>query len=143
MSISISTIRTNLKAVVSNLVTSSTVSVVYDYFEPNVSGYPAIVFDITNNTDDYLTNKENMLRITFSAYVIVEIFQNEVEDATRLLDTVTDALITELRDEDNISLSGAVDWISPVVGPRQQVETPSGMAFQQQLDIVLNVADII
>lgn len=143
MSISISTIRTNLKTVISNLVTSSTVSVVYDYFEPNVSGYPAIVFDITNNTDDYLTNKENMLRITFSAYVIVEIFQNEVEDATRLLDTVTDALITELRDEDNLSLSGAVDWISPVVGPRQQVETPSGMAFQQQLDIVLNVADII
>jgi hypothetical protein len=116
---------------------------VYDYFEPNVSGYPAIVFDITNNTDDYLTNKENLLKITFSAYVIVEIFENGVEDATRLLDTVTDALILELRDEDNISLSGAVDWISPVVGPRQQVVTSSGMAFQQQLDIVLNVADII
>ena len=143
MSISISTIRTNLKTVVSNLVTGSTVSVVYDYFEPNVSGFPAIVFDITNNTDDYLTNKENLLKITFSAYIIVEIFQNEVEDATRLLDTVTDALIVELRKEANISLSGAVDWISPVVGPRTQVETPSGMAFQQQLDIVLNVADTI
>jgi hypothetical protein len=141
--ISISTIRTNLKSVISNLVTGSTVSVVYDYFEPNVSGFPAIVFDITNNNDEYLTNKENLLKITFSAYVIVEIFQNEIEDATRLLDTVTDALIVELRKESNISLSGAVDWISPVVGPRQQVETPSGMAFQQQLDIVLNVADTI
>jgi hypothetical protein len=141
--ISISTIRSNLKTVISNLVTSTTVSVVYDYFEPNVSGYPAIVFDITNNTDDYLTNKENLLKITFSAYIIVEIFENGVEDATKLLDTVTDALIVELRDEDNLSLSGAVDWISPVVGPRQQVETPRGMAFQQQLDIVLNVADTI
>jgi hypothetical protein len=143
MAISIQTIRTNLKTVVSNLVTSTTVSVVYDYFEPNISNYPAIVFDITNNTDDYLTNKENLLKITFSAYIIVEIFENGVEDATRLLDTVTDALIVELRDEDNISLSGAVDWISPVVGPRGQVETPRGMAFQQQLDIVLNVADTI
>lgn len=141
--ISISTIRTNLKGVISNLVSSSTVSVVYDYFEPNVSGYPAIVFDITNNTDAYLTNKENLLKITFSAYVIVEVFENGIEDATRLLDTVTDALITELRDEDNISLSGAVDWISPVVGPRQQVQTTRGMGFQQQLDIVLNVADAI
>lgn len=141
--ISISTIRTNLKSVISNLVTSTTVSVVYDYFEPNVSGYPAIVFDITNNTDSFLTNRENLLKITFSAYVIVEIFQNDVEDATRLLDTVTDSLIVELRKENNLSLSGSIDWISPVVGPRQQVETPSGMAFQQQLDIVLNVADTI
>jgi hypothetical protein len=141
--ISLSTIRTNLKGVISNLVTSTTVAVVYDYFEPNVSGYPCIMFDITNNSDDYLTNRENLLKITFSAYIIVEIFQNEVEDATRLLDTVTDALIVELRKEENLSLSGAVDWISPVVGPRQQVETPSGMAFQQQLDIILNVADTI
>jgi hypothetical protein len=143
MSISIGTIRSNLKTVISNLVTSTTVAVVYDYFEPSVSGYPVIMFDITNNTDEYLTNKENLLKITFSAYILVEIFQNEVEDATRLLDTVTDALIVELRKEANISLSGAVDWISPVVGPRQQVETPRGMAFQQQLDIVLNVADTI
>jgi hypothetical protein len=52
--ISISTIRTNLKSVISNLVTGSTVSVVYDYFEPNVSGFPAIVFDITNNNDELM-----------------------------------------------------------------------------------------
>ncbi len=141
--ISIQDIRSNLKTVVSNLVTGTTVSVVYDYFEPNVSGYPAIIFDITNNTDDYLTNRENLLKITFSAYILVEIFQNGVEDATRLLDTVTDALIVELRKEENISLSGTVDWISPVVGPRQQVQTTRGMAFEQRLDIVLNVADAI
>lgn len=143
MSISIGTIRQNLKTVVSNLITGSTVSVVYDWFEPNVSGYPAIVFDITNNDDNYLTNKENLLKITFSAYIIVEIYENGVEDATRLLDTVTNALIVELRKESNISLSGAVDWISPVVGSREQVPTQNGMAFQQRLDIVLNVADTI
>lgn len=143
MSISIGTIRTNLKTVIDELVTDSVVSVVYDYFEPNVSGYPAIVFDITNNSDTYLTNQENLLRITFTAYIIVEIYKNEVENATNLLDTVTDALIVELRKETNLSLSGAVDWVSPVVGARQQVETTRGMAFQQQLDIVINVADTI
>lgn len=141
--ISISTIRSNLKTVISNLVTSTTVAVVYDYFEPNVSAYPAIVFDITNNNDNYLTNRENLLKITFSAYVIVEIFNNGVEDATRLLDSVTDALIVELRKDENQSLSGSIDYIQPSVGPRQQAETPRGMAFQQQLDIVLNVADTI
>ena len=141
--ISIQTIRTNLKGVISNLVTSSVVSVVYDYFEPNLSGYPAVIFDITANSDGFLTNKENMLKITFSAYIIVEIFQNELNNAKNLLDTVTDALIVELRKETNLDLSGSVDWISPVVGPRQQVETPNGQAFSQQLDIVVNVADTV
>lgn len=141
--IQLSTIRTNLKAVMSNLVTSSTVAYVYDFYQPNIQGYPAIIFDITNNTDGFLTNKENLLKITYTAYILVEIFQNQIEDATDLLDTVTDALIVELRKESNLSLSGAVDWVSPAIGPRQQVETPNGQAFSQQLDIVINVADTI
>lgn len=141
--IAISTIRTNLKGVISNLVTSSTVSVVYDYYEPDVSGYPAIVFDISGQSDSFLTNRENLLKITFTAYLVVEIYKNDIEGATDLLDTVTDALIVEIRKESNLSLSGTVDWISPAIGPRLQVETPRGQAFQQQLDIVVNVADII
>jgi hypothetical protein len=143
MSISIQTIRTNLKSVISNLVTSSTVSVVYDYYEPDVSGYPAIAFDISNQTDAFLTNRENLLKITFTAYVLVEVYQKQIEQATDLLDTVTDSLITELRKEANLTLSGAIDWISPVVGPRTQTETPRGQAFMQQLDIICNVADVI
>jgi hypothetical protein len=141
--INLTQIRTNLKSVVSNLVTSSTVSVVYDYYEPEVASYPAIVFDISNQSDSFLTNRENLLKITFTAYVIVEIYKNQIENATDLLDTVTDSLIVELRKESNMSLSGTVDWISPTIGPRLQVETPRGQAFQQQLDIVINVADSI
>lgn len=139
----ISTIRTNLKGVISNLVTSTTVSCVYDYYEPNVSGYPAVIFDITDNTDAFLTNKENILKITFTAYILVEIFQNGLNDAKNLLDSVTDTLITELRKESNMSLSGAVDWISPTVGPRSQIETPNGQAFVQQLNIIINVSALV
>jgi len=141
--IEISTIRTNLKAVISNLVTSSIVSVVYDYDEPNLASYPAIVFDISNNTDSFLTNKENLLKITFTAFIVVEIFNKNLSQATYLLDDVTDKLIVELRKESNLSLSGAVDWISPTVGPRNQIETPTGMGFVQQLDININVSDLI
>jgi hypothetical protein len=119
------------------------VSVVYDYYEPNLSGYPAIAFDISNQSDSFLTNRENLLKITFTSYIIVEVYKNQIENATDLLDTVTDALITELRKEANLSLSGTVDWISPVIGERLQIETPSGQAFQQKLDIVINVADAI
>jgi hypothetical protein len=56
---------------------------------------------------------------------------------------VTDSLITELRKESNMTLSGAIDWISPVIGAREQIETPRGQAFKQQLDIVCNVASVI
>jgi hypothetical protein len=136
----ISTIRQNLKSVISNLVTGSSVSVVYDYFEPNVSGYPAIIFDITNNSDAFLTNKENLLKITFTAYILVEIYNNGIEDATDLLDSVSDLLIEELRKESNMTLSGQADWISPVIGARSQIETPRGQGFMQQLDIVINVS---
>ena len=141
--LNISNIRSGLKGVISNLVTSTTISVVYDYYEPNVSGYPAVVFDITNNSDSFLTTTENLIKITFSAYILVEIYQNGIEDATDLLDTVTDSLIEELRKTSNMSLGGNVDWISPVIGPRSQIETPNGQAFSQQLDIIVNLASTI
>lgn len=142
--ISIGTIRTNLKGVISNLINQSVIAVVHDYYKPDLGNqYPAVVFDITSNTDDYLTNKENLLKITFTAYLIVEIIVDGIEDATRRLDTVTDALIVELRKESNLSLSSSVDWVSPAIGPRTQIETTNGQAFSQQLDIQINVADTI
>lgn len=137
---SITTIRAGLKTVISNLITSTQVAVVYDYYEPNVSGYPAVIFDITDNTDAFLTNNENMIKIVFTAFIIVEIISKQLDSATSILDSVTDALITELRKQSNMSLGGSVDWVSPVVGPRSQIETPNGNAYAQQLNITVNVS---
>jgi len=141
--LNITNIRAGLKGVISNLVTSSTVSVVYDYYEPNVSGYPAVMFDITDNSDSFLTNQENLIKITFTAYILVEIYQDGLSDAKTLLDGVTDDLIAELRKLSNMTLGGTVDWVSPAIGPRSQIETPRGMAFSQQLNIVTNLASSI
>jgi len=141
--LNISNIRAGLKNVITNLVTSTTISVVYDYYEPSVSGYPAVVFDITDNADSFLTTTENLIKITFSAYVLVEIYQDGISDATDLLDGVTDDLIAELRKTSNMTLGGTVDWISPALGPRSHVETPNGMAFSQQLNIAVNLASSI
>lgn len=143
MSINISTIRANLKGVMQNLVTGGTAVAVYDYYEANPDGYPSIVFDITDNSDAFLTNQENLLAITFTAYVIVEVYNKNVEQATDILDSVTDALLDELSDQTNMSLSGAADWISPVIGPRNQIATPSGQGFMQQLDIKVNVSRVV
>jgi hypothetical protein len=42
-----------------------------------------------------------------------------------------------------MTLGGTVDWVSPAIGPRSQIETPRGMAFSQQLNIVTNLASSI
>lgn len=141
--LNISTIRSELKSLISNLVTSTQIAVVYDYYEPNVSGYPAVVFDITSNTDSFFTNKENLIKIVFTAYILVEIPNQQLESAKDALDSVTDALIVELRKENNLTLGGYADWVSPAVGARQQVETPSGQAFSQQLDITINATGLV
>lgn len=141
--INIGTIRTNLKGVLQNLVTNTVVAVVYDYYEPDVSGYPAIVFDITDNKDSFLTNQENLLKMTFTAYILVEIISKNISQATSILDTVTDEAIELLVAESNLSLGGTVDWISPVIGPRTQIETPNGQAFMQELNIELNISRTI
>ncbi len=86
---------------------------------------------------------ENLLKITFTAYIAVEVKTEGLEQAKDLLDNVTDLLITELRKKENLNLSGTVDWISPAIGARNQSESPSGQVFVQQLDIVLNVSDLI
>lgn len=143
MSIQISQLRSQVKSVISNLVTSTQIAVVYDYYEPNVSGYPAIVFDITSNTDAFFTNKENIIKIVFSAYILVEIANEGIEQAKSTLDTVTDALIVELRKQSNLTLGGYADWITPAVGARQQIETPNGNAYSQQLDITVNATGLV
>ncbi len=141
--LNIGTLRTNLKSVISNLVSSTTIAVVYDYYEPNISAYPAIVFDITSNTDAFFTNKENIIKIVFTAYVLVAIEGRTIETAKDTLDTVTDTLITELRKESNLTLGGYADWVTPAVGARSQIETPNGNVYSQQLDITVNATGFV
>jgi len=139
----IANIRSELKTVLTNLVTSTQVAVVYDYYEPNVSGYPAIIFDISSNTDAFLTNNENLNKIVFTAYVMTDIKVSGIEDSKDMLDTITDSAMTLLRSKTNMALDGEVDWISPVVGPRSQIDTPNGQVFAQQFDITVNVSSSV
>ena len=141
--LNIQNIRAGLNAVIAQLVTDEKIVVVYDYYEPNPSGYPVIMFDITNNADSFLTDNENLVSITFTAYILVEVFTEGIDASKDILDDVTDSLLAELRSAGNLSLGGTVDWITPAIGPRDQIETPSGQAFSQQLDIVANVASSI
>lgn len=140
MAYNLSTIRANLKTL---LQTVTQVAFVYDYMNPNVEGYPAIIFDITNNESEMLTNTDNLRTITFSVYLLAEIPVNGQSEAKRILDVATKNVVEALEDIDNLTLSASVDWVMPTVGPREQISTPEGMVFSQRLDVQVKVSSSI
>ena len=135
-----STIRSNLKTL---LQTVTEIQYVYDYFNPNIEGYPAIIFDISNNDNQMLTDTENLRKITFSIYILVEVSVVGQSEAKRILDVASKQVITALEKITNISLSGSVDWIMPTLGKRQQFETPEGATMSQELILDVKVSSSI
>lgn len=140
MAYNLVTIRANLKTL---LQTVTEIAYVYDFNNPNVEGYPAIVFDISNNESEMLTDAENIRTITFSVYILAEITVKGQSAAKTILDTATKKVVEALEDIDNLTLSGAVDWLMPTVGPREQFNSPEGAVFSQRLDVQVKVASSI
>lgn len=140
MTYDIATIRSNLKTL---LQTVTQIANVYDYLNPNVEGYPAIIFDVSNNRSDMLTDTENLRTVTFTVYILQEIAVQGQQSAIDLLDAATNAVVTALEKITNMSLSGSVDWVMPTVGPREQVSSPNGALFSQRLDIEVKISTSI
>lgn len=140
MAYNLATIRGNLKTL---LQTVTGIANVYDHYEINPSGFPAIIFDISNNESSMLTDTENVRKITFTAYILVEIQVAGRDQAKGLLDTATQAVVVALEKKDNMSLSGSVDWIMPTVGARDEYAVANGQVFSQRLDVVMNVSSSI
>lgn len=140
MAYDLTTIRANIKTL---LQTVTEIAYVYDYNNPNVEGYPAIIFDITNSESEFLTDTENLRTITFTIYILAEIPVKGQNLSKTILDTATKQVVTALEDIDNISLSGAVDWIMPAVGSRTQFTTPEGSVLSQELQIKVKVSSSI
>lgn len=134
MSYNIATIRANLKTLLQT-VTEIDDANIYDYAEPNISGYPAIVFDIAEQDDEWKTNKDVLRTILFRVYILAEVGIAGLDDAKGILDGATKAVVEALESAANQTLSGAVDWMMPTTGPRSQIQGPSGNLLSQQLDV--------
>lgn len=140
MAYALATIRANLKTL---LQTVTEISYVYDYNNANPEGYPAIIFDITENQSDMLTDTENIRTITFTAYILCEIGTAGLTTAKGILDTATQQVVTALEKITNMTLSGSVDWVMPTVGARNEFTTPEGSVLSQELKIQAKVASSI
>lgn len=122
------------------LQTVTEVAYVYDRRNPNIEGYPAIVFDIERNDNEMLTNVENLRTITFRIWIMQEIGTAGADSANQYLDEATQKVVVALEDITNLDLGGNVDWIMPVEGARQEVSSPEGSIIWQVLDLRVRVS---
>jgi hypothetical protein len=137
------TIRTAIKTVLDELVGSGQpLVVVYPYHESNISGFPAITFDISDVSSDFLTNAENVRRYSWKIYIYKQI--NEVvplSDAVAILDATADAVIDKI--EGNLTLNNTVDYCRPVVGPRNFAHSTTGEALVQELTLITTITRVV
>ncbi len=139
-SYNIATIRANLKT----LLTAVTgISYCYDYYNANIEGYPAIIFDVTNEEASMLDDSNNLRVITFSIYIYSEVQVSSQTTSRGKLDTIVASVINALELKSNDTLSGSVDWLMPVIGRRQELETTQGLVYMQELQLKCNVASSI
>jgi hypothetical protein len=140
MTYNLQTFRSALKTL---LQTVTEVAYVYDRRNPNIEGYPAIIFDITKNQNEMLTNVENLRETTFTIWLIAEVGVAGMANANSYLDNVTKKVVEALEDIDNLSLGGNVDWIMPVEGAREEVSSTQGSAIWQILELRVRVSSSV
>ncbi len=140
MTFDIAAVRAALKAL---LQTASTLSYVYDYTNPTIEGYPAAIFDVTNEDAVMLDDANNVRTITFTIWVTNEVKVGGQVAAKGYLDAAVKEVINLLELKANDTLSSTVDWIMPVVGRRTQVESPEGLIMYQEIILKCNVSSSI
>ena len=137
---SIANIRSALKTLLSSI---ASVQVVYDYQNSEIQGYPCVLFDLDNEDAQMLDDVNNTRILTFKLWIVCEIPNEGLVTAKNLLDSVTTDVVNTLEKIGNQTLSGNCDWLMPVVGKRDQINSPEGNYFFQELQLKVNVVSTI
>ncbi len=135
-----SAIRAQIKTL---LETVTELQVVYDYRNPTITGYPAVIFDMTNEEGTMLDDTSNVRVITFTLWVICELPVKGEDLAKTILDNATKAVINKLEAKANDTLGGTVDWTMPTMGQRAEVASPEGNTIYQEIRLRCNIASTI
>ncbi len=140
----IAQVRSALKTLLTTLTgANQKISFVYDYSNPKIEGYPAIIFDVTAEDAQMLDDSNNVRAITFTLWVVNEVAVEGQSGAKDLLDAAVKDVINTLELKSNDTLSGNVDWIMPVIGKRQQVQSPEGLVMYQEIILKCQVSSSI
>jgi len=106
---------------------------VQDFHETDLTGFPAVTFDIASETGTFLTNKENQRKLVFNIIIYQEITSAGLNKAKRIVDERSLQVIDAFAND--FSLGGEVDFCTPLAGQRGQFDAGHGKVFFQQLDL--------
>ena len=131
---SFASIRTKIKAVLDSI---TELSVVKDFHESNLDGFPAATFDVSSNEGEFLTNRENLRTIAYTIVIYQEVTVKTPSEAKDILDVVADKVVETFESQTlgNFDLGGEVEWCIPLVGPRGQFQSPNGLVMFQELSL--------
>ena len=136
------TIRAQIVSLLSALVDGSNHPIfanVYDYPNPNPSGSPSVIMDVTSDDGSFLDNVTNLHVLTFNIWIVQEITVATQDVAVAKLDSASKYAIQALEKLSNASLGGNISWSIPTSGGRKQTQTPDGPAFYKELILKCNV----
>lgn len=134
----------NVRAQIKSLLQTVTeLAFVYDYSNPDVAGYPAAIFDVSNENSEMLDDSNNLRTMTWTIWILQEISVAGEQQAKTILDAAVKKVINVLEKKSNDTLGNTVDWIMPIVGRRTHVPTPNGGAFMQEVILNAKVASTI
>lgn len=134
----------NVRAQIKTLLETATeLAYVYDYANPDVSGYPCAIFDVSNENGEMLDDSNNLRTMTWNIWILQEISVAGEQTAKTILDAAVKKVINTLEKKSNGTLGNTVDWIMPIVGRRTHVPTPNGGAFMQEILLNAKVASTI
>ena len=126
-------IRTKIKAILDGI---SGFDFVSDFHDVDLTSFPAVTFDIGQESGSFLTNKENQRKVTFNIIIYQEVTTAGLDKAKRIVDERTLEVIDAFAND--FSLSGEVDFCTPLAGQRGQFDAGHGKVFFQQLDLECN-----
>ena len=123
-----------VRAQIKTLITTAPeIAYVYDYANPDIEGFPAVILDISSEQSEMFDDSGNLRTIQFTIWIIQEISTAGEQTAKSQLDAAVKSVVGILEKKSNDTLSGTVDWIMPVMGRRSHIATPSGAAFMLEL----------
>lgn len=125
---------TAVRAAVKELLeTVSELAYVYDYSNPDIAGFPAAIFDVSNEDSEMYDDAGNVRTIQFTIWILQEITVKGEQLAKDNLDVAVKSVVNVLEAKANDTLGNTVDWIMPVIGRRTHITTPQGAAFMQEV----------
>ena len=136
----IASIRAQVKTL---LQTATEIANVYDYANPIIAGFPAIIFDVVSEESTMLDEVTNLRVVTFQIWILQEISVLGEQAAKDNLDISVKSIVNLLEKTTNDTLGNTVDWTMPVSGSRKHIQTPQGPSYAQELTLKAQIASSI